>query len=75
MWMAIITQALYVYLQDMIFSTVVALVYFCLSIPMAVFSTEWNNKENPVGNSWGLGDIPDDLSTISSSLAAAAVSY
>lgn len=58
----------------MIFSTVVALVYFCLAIPMAVFSTEWNNKENPSGNSWGSGNIPDDASTISTSLAAAAVS-
>ena len=61
-------------LQDMIFSTVVALVYFCLAIPMTVFSTEWNIKKIPAGTSWGSGDIPDDLTTISTSLAAAAVS-
>ena len=58
----------------MIFSTVVALVYFCLAIPMAVFSTEWNNEQNPSGDSWGSGDIPDEVYTISISLAAAAVS-
>ena len=72
-------------LQDMIFSTVVALVYFCLAIPMAVFSAEWKNLESPTGNFTGSGHIPNDLTatisipdhlraTISNSLAAAAVS-
>ena len=58
----------------MIFSTVVALVYFCLAIPMAVFSTEWSNEQNPSGDSLGSGDFPDEVYTISTSLAAASVS-
>ena len=63
------------YLQDIIFSTVVALVYFCLAISMAVFSAEWNDMESPsVENSSGSGDILVDVSTIATSLAAAAVS-
>ena len=58
----------------MIFSTVVALVYFCLAIPMAVFSTEWSNEQNPSEDSLGSGDFPDEVYTISTSLAAASVS-
>ena len=50
---------------------------------MAVFSVEWRNLESlsgGSGGSWvswgsgGSGDIPEDVSTIADSLAAAAVS-
>lgn len=70
-------------MQDLFFSSIVALVYFCLAISMAVFSVEWRNLESlsgGSGGSWvswgsgGSGDIPEDVSTIADSLAAAAVS-
>lgn len=59
------------HLQDILFSVVVALVYFGLAGSMAAFSVEWKNLENASG---GSGDIPDDVSIVADLLAASAVS-
>jgi len=35
-------------MQDMVISGVYALAYFCLAIPMALFSEEWKNHGDDV---------------------------
>ena len=52
-------------LQDIVISTIFAVSYLSLAVPMAVFAVTWRDQQSSL----------DVISTIHDSLAAASVSY
>lgn len=74
-WLKHIYNIAHLYLQDMLINCLYALMYFCLAIPMAMFSDEWKNLDSTFMGSGESGDIPVDVGRLSDSLATASVRY